>query len=419
VLFLIGLFYLLPRYFECLCFRHSSVQERMRSKMKFWKLFLYGLFLIYPAVSSTIFRHFVCKKIDDRAFLYSDLRVECYTQTWTLFCYFSIPLILIYPVGIPLFFFSLLKLNRSSLHENRIKAQLGFLYAGYRAEAWWWEIADCLHKLALSSLIAFFPPDAQLPIGLAVAGVFTIAVFVMNPFLRNEDDVLQLLAQTEIILLLLAALVFSHIPSASYSKKDDIVMSVALGFVIILFLVVFLWKAGKEIQSAYAKWSEKRKIRKEKEAKRLAKQEAAAAAAAAAANGDDGGHGDEDDEENGAAPVPIQQDYQTPDDHDNNNNQTDDEPMNSPPQGSENQSSVEEDSENDEDDDEDDESGSGSGSDEGSDDDDDDDEGDDESASSGQHTAEASENEGPQKEPTPAPTPKRATRLPPLSNARK
>ena len=38
---LIVLLYLVPRYFECLCYKHASLQERQRSKMRFWKLFLY------------------------------------------------------------------------------------------------------------------------------------------------------------------------------------------------------------------------------------------------------------------------------------------------------------------------------------------------------------------------------------------
>jgi hypothetical protein len=111
--------------------------------MSFWKLFLYGLFLIYPSVSSTVLRHFVCKQIDDNSYLWADLRVQCYTDRWTTYAFVSFGLILIYPVGIPVFFFALLKVNQKDLKEPRIKSQLGFLYAGYRLEVWWWEIVDC------------------------------------------------------------------------------------------------------------------------------------------------------------------------------------------------------------------------------------------------------------------------------------
>ena len=44
----VTLLYLLPRYFECCCFRHITAAESARSRMRAWKLFLYGLFLIFP-----------------------------------------------------------------------------------------------------------------------------------------------------------------------------------------------------------------------------------------------------------------------------------------------------------------------------------------------------------------------------------
>lgn len=90
---------------------------------QFWKLFLYGLFLIYPSVSSTVLRHFVCKQIDDRSYLWSDLRIQCYTDRWTSFSFVSIALILLYPIGIPVFFFALLKLNQKDLNQPRIKVR--------------------------------------------------------------------------------------------------------------------------------------------------------------------------------------------------------------------------------------------------------------------------------------------------------
>jgi len=85
--------------------------------VQFWKLFLYGLFLIYPSVSSAVLRHFVCFQIDDRSYLWADLRVQCYTDQWTTFAFVAVALILLYPVGIPVFFFALLKVNQKDLKE--------------------------------------------------------------------------------------------------------------------------------------------------------------------------------------------------------------------------------------------------------------------------------------------------------------
>ena len=162
---LIVVFYLIPRESDMCCFKHQSISARQRSIMNFWRVFLYLLFVIYPSLSSTVLRHYVCKEIDGISFMWADLRQRCFTDMWTTVSYANIPLVLLYPIGIPLFFLALLLKNKKSLQVKRIKAQLGFLYAGYRAEAWWFEMADCGHKLFLTSILAFFDRDYQIPIG--------------------------------------------------------------------------------------------------------------------------------------------------------------------------------------------------------------------------------------------------------------
>jgi len=63
VAILVIIFYLLPKYFELCCFRHMSLSERQRSQMRFYCLFLYSLFLIYPGVSSTVLRLYSARKL--------------------------------------------------------------------------------------------------------------------------------------------------------------------------------------------------------------------------------------------------------------------------------------------------------------------------------------------------------------------
>jgi hypothetical protein len=274
LLFCSVVFVLIPRYFECLCFKHSTVQERSRSSMKFWKLFLYLLFLIYPSVSSTVLRHFVCKQIDDQSYLWEDLRVQCYTDRWTTVAFVAIALILLYPVGIPVFFFSLLKLNQKDFREPRIKAQLGFLYAGYRLEIWWWEILDTINKLVLTSLLAFAPQDAQLPLGMAIVTCYTFCILYFNPYLRAEDDLLALFSQVEIYLILLAGNVFYNLPIGGLSTEDDLIMSIALIILSVGFFCGFVFFIARIFYYAALEFLEKRK---KKAARRLEREQAALA----------------------------------------------------------------------------------------------------------------------------------------------
>lgn len=279
LLVLVAVGFLLPHWFQCLCFKHSSSQQRARSKMHFWKLFLYMLFLIYPAVSSTVLGHYVCYTIDDRSYILGDMRQACYTDKWYSFAYIGMPLALLYPIGIPLFFYALLRINKADLNNVRIQTQLGFLYSGYHARVWFFELVDSTHKLFLCSIIPFFPRDATLPVGIAAAGLYMFVLLRADPYLRLNDDRLHLLAQSEIMLVLIAAHLFNSFgPRHVYSVQEDVIMSVALMAITLGVFVLFLGFAGRGIarmmHKSYVGWRAKKQ---HAEAKRLAAENKAKA----------------------------------------------------------------------------------------------------------------------------------------------
>jgi hypothetical protein len=212
--------------------------------MRTWITLLYFLFLVYPSVSSTVIHHYVCKTISDSKnsyeFLLADLSIACKTDKWWTYAYIGFPLIALYPIGIPAFFFALLYRHRHQLQEPRIKAKFGFLYNGYELHAWWWEILDSVHKLFLTSLVAFFPKDAQLPVAMGAAVLYMIALLLWEPFLRDADDVLALLCQNLLLLLILAGYFFYDKDTTVLSTSEDIGMTIALLIAAAVFLGVFL-----------------------------------------------------------------------------------------------------------------------------------------------------------------------------------
>ena len=245
------LFWILPRHFNLFCFRHQDVFARMRSKMRSWLIILYALFLLYPIVSSTILNHYVCKTIRDSenaySFLLVDLSVTCKTDTWWLFAYIGFPLILVYPIGIPAFFFGILYTHRKQLHMSQVQAQFGFLYAGYRDATWWWELADTFHKLIQTSILAFLPLLAQLPFGMGVAIVYLMAILLFNPYLRKEDDALAMLCQNLIFLLMLAGYFFQIEENVKLSTSEDVGMTLCLLFAAGVFLAAFVYYLGRAL----------------------------------------------------------------------------------------------------------------------------------------------------------------------------
>ena len=102
------------------------------------------------------------------------------------------------------------------LNDKRLLAQLGFLYAGYTARCWYWELVDTAHKLLVTSILAFLPIAAQLPVGMAVVVAYLCVILWLNPYLRLSDDLFHILCQVEVL-----ALLIIRSPSSSRQSPAD------------------------------------------------------------------------------------------------------------------------------------------------------------------------------------------------------
>ena len=207
ILIVVFILYWIPRYVRNLRQNEDYDLRRaadQRSTRQFWKLFLFTLFLIYPGVSSICLRLFVCRRINGADYLLADFTKNCYDAEWRQYAYIDIFFIALYPVGIPVFFFILLWTNRKRLSLPDIRVQLGFLYEAYSADFWWFELVDMMNKLFLTSFLAFFPPETQLPIGFAWCLMYVDVLLLARPYVRKGDDRLHLFAQTIIGIILLA-----------------------------------------------------------------------------------------------------------------------------------------------------------------------------------------------------------------------
>ena len=62
---------------------------------------MFFLFLIYPGVSATVMRTFVCRDVDGISLLEADYRLECFNDEWTQYALYAAGMALVYPIGIP------------------------------------------------------------------------------------------------------------------------------------------------------------------------------------------------------------------------------------------------------------------------------------------------------------------------------
>ena len=145
-------------------FYFRDAMKRRRS-LQLLKLSLFMLFLVYPNLSSIILSMFACKevchpiwrwfvgrsphsahllspaKVNGVSYVRSDFRVECGGAEWSSHVLLGVIFTLLYPIGIPLLFFSLMvkQMRQSPLSAPRAKLLFGFLYDAYES-LWFFEI---------------------------------------------------------------------------------------------------------------------------------------------------------------------------------------------------------------------------------------------------------------------------------------
>eukprot|EP01006_Ploeotia_vitrea_P035745 TRINITY_DN65931_c10_g3_i2.p1 TRINITY_DN65931_c10_g3~~TRINITY_DN65931_c10_g3_i2.p1 ORF type:complete len:506 (+),score=273.25 TRINITY_DN65931_c10_g3_i2:97-1614(+) len=228
---------------------------RMRSTRKFWKLVLFTMFLIYPGVSSIIFRLYLCREVNGTEYLLSDFSIQCGSDEWLRYAYFNLVAILLYPIGIPAFFYFMLQRNRKQLHLPGVRVQLGFLYEAYSPQLWWFEMVDMLNKLVMVSFIGFFPRAFQLPAAMLISVAYLLTIMLLKPYIRKGDDRLHLFAQTEIFIIMLGAYTLDLF--GELDDEADVVLSTVLILIILNLLSIFLYQVGTIVRKLYRRAKER------------------------------------------------------------------------------------------------------------------------------------------------------------------
>ena len=94
-----------------------AIIPRYRSKML--NLLIMVLYIVFPTVSQTLFLTFGCdSNFDEGVYLQADYQVDCEGAEHIWFMNYAALFILVYPVGVPLFYLTLLWRNKSKIVPN-------------------------------------------------------------------------------------------------------------------------------------------------------------------------------------------------------------------------------------------------------------------------------------------------------------
>lgn len=249
VLFFIILLYvgpqLLMNYRENKSDRLHYKQHMKRIMAKFFKLFFFTVFMLYPGVSAVVCKFYVGREVNGTVYLLANFKFDKETvlgdSKWLSYLPYALAMTFIYPLGIPSLFWWILYKNRVKLYTKKKILAYGFLYAAYEPAAWWFESCDMLNKLTLSAMVAFFPLEFQMTIALAWTCFYLILCLLIKPFIRKGDDRLLLLVEVEILMLLITGYVLKNNSDGELDDLTDTTMSVLLITMSCLIMVLFTW----------------------------------------------------------------------------------------------------------------------------------------------------------------------------------
>lgn len=139
---------------------------------------------------------FACDDLEDgKRYLRADYRIECNSARHEAFEIYAAFMILVYPVGIPLFYAVLLFIhsdvlrNDSAREENILVRPTADLWDAYKPDRFYFEVVECSRRLLLAGIAVFIYPGtaAQVAITLMIA-VFYLALFeALSPYESKWD----------------------------------------------------------------------------------------------------------------------------------------------------------------------------------------------------------------------------------------
>merc|ERR1712130_825996 len=221
--------------------------RRLMSNKRFIKLLLFTVFLLFPHVSSMVVSVYNCRYVDGQYYLLKDFRVLCMTPRWWAHASVNIIFVLMYPIGIPLIYFYKLKKTRDQHQEPLVQLELGFLYRAYSSRRWWFECADMLFKLFLTSVIVFLPNHMELGAGMLFTTGYTIILLLSAPYVRNGDFRLHLMVQSELLCIYMIAYIMESNGISVMDSSIDISISVILIIMVIFIMIVFITMSAKSL----------------------------------------------------------------------------------------------------------------------------------------------------------------------------
>lgn len=251
----------------------NRIRELYAFCMEVFFVFTYVLFV--PCSIATL-SFFDCDDLNDGAsFLRVDYTTKCSTPRYELWNLYAVAMVFVYPLGIPLVYFTFLRYHRHAinpdlsgadftpreewrdtavLEENEMIAvdlravvtklkPMSFLFDSYKPMFYWWEVFFCLNRLVLTNMnLLLDQTDLQILITMLIVLLNEKLYSRLHPYLDRSDNTFAEIVQWSTLVILMISLLFS---------EHTISVTPAIGIVLIALvlcvMVIFVYTSTRNL----------------------------------------------------------------------------------------------------------------------------------------------------------------------------
>ena len=149
-------------------------------------------FFLYSNVSSILFQTFACEHLEDgKPYLRADYRIECDSAKHEKLQVYTVIMIIVYTLGIPAFYATLLLKNRDILKTDETSRNncsrvlpTRSLWRLYKPRVFYFEAIECIRRALLVGVVVFFNPNtaSQIAVTLILAFTFVVISESLHPY---------------------------------------------------------------------------------------------------------------------------------------------------------------------------------------------------------------------------------------------
>jgi hypothetical protein len=184
--------------------------------------------MFISGVSTSIFKMLnVCSDADPNdvsrgadLYLTADLSLSCSSARYSLGVIYAKCMIVVYPVGIPVFYLAVLWWNKDKILQYHIDVKknvsteelreknmailpMQYLYGCYKPQYWYFEVIETLRRLMLTGFLTVIYPSStkQLVVGIFINLYFLTLYTFLRPYNEEELQFCSFLGQCQLIMI--------------------------------------------------------------------------------------------------------------------------------------------------------------------------------------------------------------------------